>query len=151
MPLAAVSADASLLSPNWALASSRCTKSEMRGAPDVIDLSKVVLPDGSTMGILYLLEATERMALIMESWGNPSGVLAFAAMAHAATAADTVTSTAAFKAAAGPCFMLLWGLEALRRKRHEKSRKVFLPGPPTPVASAAANAEQQPTTAPAAA
>ncbi|CAM9188529.1 unnamed protein product [Pylaiella littoralis] len=57
-------------------------------------------------------------------------------MAAAVTEADSSLGTVAYKAAAGPRSMLLWGLEALRGMLHEKGAKVFLPGPPAPAVAA---------------
>lgn len=136
MSIAAVATGASALDANWTLASLKCTKPGLQGGPNVVDLAKVIRPDGATFSSLSLLEVTEAIAPIVESRGNASGVSLFAAMAAAVTEADSSLGTAAYKAAAGPRSMLLWGLEALRGMLHEKGAKVFLPGPPAPAVAA---------------
>ncbi|CAN0345137.1 unnamed protein product [Pylaiella littoralis] len=123
----------------------------MRGGPYVVDQSKIILADGSSFTNLSLLQATERLAPLVGSWGNQTEMSAFAAMAAAVTASDATIGTAAFKKAAGPRAMLLWGLEALRDHLHERGAKVFLPGTKAPAAATPASAEQQSPPAPAAA
>ncbi|CAN0009225.1 unnamed protein product, partial [Pylaiella littoralis] len=111
MSTAAVTAGASPLNNNRTLASFKCTKPGMRGGPNVVDQSKIILADGSPFTNLSLLQATERLAPLAGSWGNQTEMSALAAMAAAVTASDAIIGTAAFKKAAGPRAMLLWGLE----------------------------------------
>lgn len=58
--------------------------------------SEIIFLDVSNMTSLYLLEVAERLAPIVESWENPSGESAFAAITRTVTASDNVTGTAAF-------------------------------------------------------
>ncbi|CAN0442453.1 unnamed protein product [Pylaiella littoralis] len=70
MSIAAVATGASALDANWTLASLKCTKPALQGGPNVVDLAKVIRPDGATFSSLPLLEVTEAIAPIVESRGN---------------------------------------------------------------------------------
>lgn len=78
MSIQAVAAGAGLLNSIWTVASLKCTKPGMCCGPNVIEVSKIIIPDGTPMASLSLLEVTERIAPIVDSWGTRSGVSAFA-------------------------------------------------------------------------
>lgn len=87
----------------------RRSKPGMPRGLKVIDPTEDTLQNSLSLGNLFPLEVTERILSLKESWGKKSGVSPRAV-------------TAAFKKAEGARSMVIWGLEALRAKLHDKGK-----------------------------
>ena len=126
MSIAAATARASPLDPDWVLGALPCTKLGMKGGPRVLDLSKIIDLDGSSLAQLSVPECAELLAPLVASLGHLE-TSSFEAKTQALGAGEATVGTAAFRKAAGPRVMAAWGLEGLRGSLHSRGSKVFLP------------------------
>lgn len=68
----------------------------MTGVPKVLDRSKIIRPDGSSLAQLPVLDCVELLAPLVEAVGHEE-TSGFKAMAEALGAGDTTVSTVAFR------------------------------------------------------
>lgn len=101
----------------------------MTGVPKVLDRSKIIRPDGSSLAQLPVLDCVELLAPLVEAVGHEE-TSGFKAMAEALGAGDTTVSTVAFRNAAGRRVIAAWGPARLRGMLHTKGAKLFLPALP---------------------